>query len=297
MGVFSIDAHKNIAMCDDAAGHHTMSTLLEEHLGAIERAISRVCREARLAGADAEDFGSSVKVALLADDCAILRKFEGRSSMPTYLTIVARRLLVDERRAEGRWYASADAQRRGAVAVQFERLLVRDRRSFAEAADLVRREHPEVTVQELETLAAALPPRVPRPVVVPVVDGDEERLAGRGTAADLVEALDARRQSRRANDAVRLVMSTFTGEDRVLLRLRFSGNASVVSIARALGLEQRPLYRRLESLLARLRAGLEAAGVDASAAGDLIGTPDENLDFGLQRKNGDMHPSAQEEGR
>ncbi len=274
-----------------------MSTLLEEHLEAIERAIARVCREARLAGADAEDFGSSVKVALLADDCAILRKFEGRSSMPTYLTIVARRLLVDERRAEGRWYASADAQRRGAVAVQLERLLVRDRRSFAEAADLVRREHPDVTVQELEALAAALPPRVPRPVVVPVVEGDEERLAGGGTAADLVDALDARQQGRRANDAVRLVMATFTAEDRVILRLRFSGDASVVSIARALGLEQRPLYRRLESLLARLRAGLEAAGVDASSATDLIGTPGDNLDFGLQRKNGETHPSAQEEGR
>jgi RNA polymerase sigma factor (sigma-70 family) len=273
------------------------TTLLEEHLGAIERAIARVCHESRLAGADAEDFGSSVKVALLADDCAILRKFEGRSSMPTYLTIVARRLLVDARRAEGRWYASADAQRRGAVAVQLERLLVRDRRSFAEAADIVRREHPEVTVQELEALAAALPPRVPRPVVVPVVEGDEERLAGGGTAADLVEALDARRQSRRANDAVRLVMATFTAEDRVILRLRFGGNASVVSIARALGLEQRPLYRRLEALLARLRAGLEAAGVDASAVDDLIGIPNESLDFGLQRKNGAMHPSAQEEGR
>jgi RNA polymerase sigma factor (sigma-70 family) len=273
------------------------TTLLEENLGAIERAIARVCREARLTGADAEDFGSSVKVALLADDCAILRKFEGRSSMPTYLTIVARRLLVDARRAEGRWYASADAQRRGAVAVQLERLLVRDRRSFAEAADILRREHPEVTVQELEAFAAALPPRVPRPVVVPVVEGDEERLAGGGSAADLVEALDARRQSRRANDAVRLAMATFTAEDRVILRLRFGANASVVSIARALGLEQRPLYRRLEALLNRLRTELEAAGVDASSAGDLIGTPNENLDFGLQRKNGEMHPSAQEEGR
>src|SRR5687767_9861715 len=94
------------------------TTQFEENLGAIERAIARVCREARLDGADAEDFASSVRLALLADDCAILRKFEGRSSMPTYLTIVVRRLLFDELRATGRWYASSEAQRRGPVAVQ-----------------------------------------------------------------------------------------------------------------------------------------------------------------------------------
>ena len=275
----------------------TVNTLFEENLEAIDRAIARVCREARLIGADAEDFASSVRVALLADDCAILRKFEGRSSMPTYLTIVVRRLLVDERRAEGRWYPSAEAQRRGPVAVQLERLMVRDWRSFAEAAAIVRREHPEVTPQELDALVAALPPRVPRPVLVPVIEGDEDRFAGGGTAASRVEALDVERRAMRASDVVRTVMAMFTAEDRVILRLRFKGDASIVSIARALGLEQRPLYRRIEALLARLRAALEAAGVDASSAGDLIGTPQEILDFGLERKNGELHPSAQEEGR
>ena len=281
--------------CFSIAAQKNPNALFEENLDAIERAIARVCREARLDGADAEDFASSVRVALLANDAAVLQKFEGRSSMPTYLTIVVRRLLSDERRAAGRWYASAEAQRRGPAAVQLERLLMRDRRSFDEAAEIVRREHPEVTARELQELAAALPPRLPRPVVVPVMEGDEERFAGGGTAADRIEAGDAERRSKRANDAVRAAMAAFSSEDRVILRLRFISNASIVSIARALRLDQRPLYRRIESLLARLRATLEAAGVDASSAGDLIGTPYENLDFGLVWKNGEMHPSTLEE--
>src|SRR6185369_7423329 len=96
----------------------TSAALFEEHLDAIERAIARVCREVRLVGADAEDFASNVRIALLADDCAILRKFEGRSSMPAFLTIVVRRLFSDQLRASGRWYPTAEVQRRGPIAVQ-----------------------------------------------------------------------------------------------------------------------------------------------------------------------------------
>jgi RNA polymerase sigma factor (sigma-70 family) len=271
--------------------------LFEANLAAIDRAIARVCRETRLEGANAEDFASSVRLALLADDCAILRKFEGRSSMPTYLTIVVRRLFYDERRAAGRWYASAEAQRRGPAAVLFERLTMHERRSFRDAAELVQREHPEVSMGELEELAAALPQRTARPLVVPVEDGDAERFASSSSAGELVDALDVQRRSMQANDAVRVAMAMMTAEERVILRLRFTANASIARIARALNLEQRPLYRRIESLLAQLRRGLEAAGVDAASVDDLIGVPEETLDFGLERKNGDLHPSPQEEGR
>jgi RNA polymerase sigma factor (sigma-70 family) len=270
--------------------------LFEENLEAIERAIARVCRDARLDRTAQEDFASSVRVALLTDDCAILRKFEGRSSISTYLTIVVRRLLVDARRAEGRWYSSAEAQRRGPGAVQFERLTLRERRSFGDAAEIVRRDHPELTMRDIEELAASLPARPPRPLLQPVGEGDEERFASDSTAADLVDALDAARRSKQANEAVLRAMAAMTPQDRLILRLRFSGNASIASIARSLGIEQRPLYRRIESLLAELRSALESAGVDSGSAGDLIGNPGEPLDFGLDRKSVKTHPSHQEDG-
>lgn len=270
-------------------------SLFEEHLDAIERAIARVCREARLDRADAEDFASSARLTLLADECAILRKFEGRSSMPSYLTIVVRRLYVDERRAAGRWYASAEAQRRGPAAVRLEHLLMRERRSFAEAVEIVTREFPSVSRRELDEIATALPERAPRAVAVPVLEGDDERFAGSGTAADLVDALDVARRSERANEAIRVAMRTLTAEDRTILRLRYSGNASIAAIARALGLEQRPLYRRIEALLGKLRGALEAAGVDAESANGLIGTADPRLDFGLERNTPPAHPSPRKE--
>lgn len=266
-------------------------SLFEVHLDVIERAIARVCRDARLGEADAEDFASTARLALLADDCAILRKHQGRASMATYLTVVVRRLLVDAQRNDGRWYASAEAQRRGDAAVQLERLMHRDRRSLGEAIAIVHAAHPELTVRALEELAAALPERAPRPVLQPIEDGSEARLAGSAVASDRVDALDVAQRARQMSDIVRVAMAVMPVQDRVILRLRFREGASIADIARALGVEQRPLYRRVEALLAALRRALTAAGIDAGAAGELIGSAGEQLDFDLDGNRPGAHPS------
>ena len=265
----------------------------EANLDVIERAIARVCRDSRLSGADAEDFASSARLSLLADDCAVLRKFEGRASMATYLTVVVRRLLVDAQRSAGRWYASAEAKRRGDAAVQLERLTHRDRRSLGEAIAIVRTEHPEMTVRALEEIAASLPERAPRPTLQSIDDGTEERIAGDAVSSDRVDELDVAQRSKQMSDVIRVAMAVLPPQDRVILRLRFREGASIADIARALGTEQRPLYRRVESLLASLRRALLAAGLDARAAADLIGAPGEQLDFGLEGNQSGAHPSMQ----
>ena len=45
---------------------------------------------------DLEDLASEVFVAILADDFAALRRFRGQSSLATYLTVIARRVVVRE---------------------------------------------------------------------------------------------------------------------------------------------------------------------------------------------------------
>jgi RNA polymerase sigma factor (sigma-70 family) len=270
--------------------------LFEANLPVVERAIARVCRDGRLSGADAEDFASSARIALLADDCAILRKHEGRSSLDTYLTIVIRRLLVDQRRAEGRWSASAEAKRRGAAAVLLERLVHRDQRTLDDAIGIVSKEHPEAGRRELAAIAAALPPRPPRARIVELAEGDEERFAATSSADERINDLDRGRRSDSASRAVRKAMTTMSAEDRLILRMRFHKGKSIADIARALGLEQRPLYRRIEALLVDLRRALTHAGLDASAVADLIGGAREGLDFGPAfGKSGPVPPSMVEE--
>ena len=51
-------------------------------------------RSLRLTDQDREDLVSEVFLAVVRDDFAVLRQFRGRSSLATYLTVVARRVVV-----------------------------------------------------------------------------------------------------------------------------------------------------------------------------------------------------------
>jgi RNA polymerase sigma-70 factor (ECF subfamily) len=53
-------------------------------------------RSVPLGSADIDDLCSEVFVALLANDLAVLRNFRGRSSLATYLSVIARRIVVKE---------------------------------------------------------------------------------------------------------------------------------------------------------------------------------------------------------
>lgn len=270
--------------------------VLEANLDAVERAIAAVCAQARLRDADAEDFGAAVKLALVEDDYAIVRKWEGRSTFATYVTVVIRRLLVDQQRAAGRYVASAAAKRQGDAAVLLERLIARDRLSPEEAFRILRKAHPEVSSEELAAMTASFPRRVPAPRLVPLEPVDEERMPGAHRADERVEEQDVAFRAQQASRIVRGTLASMSAEDRVILRMRFAEDLSIADIARALGLLQRPLYRRIEALLATLRTTLERNGLGAASIGDLIGTAGERLDFRLRGKSEPALPSMPEAG-
>ena len=271
--------------------------LLEANLGVVERAVAAVCPAASISGADAEDFASSVKVALLENDGAIVRQWQGRSSFATYVTVVVRRLLVDHQRAQGRWYPSAAAQRQGEAAVLLERLLVRDRRSVDEAFATVLDAHPHLDRSQLAAMAALFPERAVRARLVALdAEKDVEEVPGGAWADERVMELDLLRRARRASEIMQSAMREMSEEDRLILRLRFAKDVSVADIARVLGVPQRPLYRRIDALLATLRRTLERGGAGAREIGDLIGSAGERLDFQFGGKSGPAYPSLPAEG-
>ncbi len=53
-------------------------------------------RSLRLAPEDREDLVAQVFLAVVRDDMAVLRQFRGESSLATYLTVIARRVIVAE---------------------------------------------------------------------------------------------------------------------------------------------------------------------------------------------------------
>jgi len=70
-------------------------------------------RSVRLSKEDVDDLCADIFVTLLADDYAILRNFRGTSSLATYLTVIARRVVIREisrrRMAEAMGHVDAHA--------------------------------------------------------------------------------------------------------------------------------------------------------------------------------------------
>lgn len=89
--------------------------LLLQHLAFIERAARNGAWRHGLRPEDGADFVSDLKVKLIADDYAVIRKFRGQSAFTTYLTAVVQHYLLDYRnRLWGKWRPSAEAKRMGA---------------------------------------------------------------------------------------------------------------------------------------------------------------------------------------
>jgi RNA polymerase sigma factor (sigma-70 family) len=206
--------------------------LFLEHLPALERILGIVCARQGLSGADAEDFASTARMRLIEDDYAVLRKFGGRSSVTTFLSVVVSNLARDYRvRRHGRWRPSAAARRLGPVAERLERLVYRDRMSLDEAFGVVRSEGATATDRELAELFDRIPARLP---LRPEQAGAEPLAfvpsAERADAA--LEAEEARREHDRIRDALAGALDALPPEDRLILRMRFWDDMSVADIAR-----------------------------------------------------------------
>lgn len=254
--------------------------LFETNLPLVERVIARVCNKAHLVGADAEDFASIARLHLIDNDYWVLRQHDGLSSLGAYLAVVIQRLLCDERnRSMGRWRASAEAKRMGDAGVLLETLLLRDRRSLAEVVPIVTGANRQLSASDIEAMAARLPERTPRPRAAALDATMEEALAAADDAAARVVEGDRARLAERASTAMRDALAALPAEDRMVIKLRFGSGMSIADVARILQLEARPLYRRIETLLAQLRRALGAAGIDRATAEELIGVTE--LDLGI----------------
>ena len=253
--------------------------LFEENLDLIDRTIRRACGRAGIFGADAEDLASTIRIALIEDDYAILRNWQQRSSLATYLAVIVRRLVADAQiRSYGRWRPSAEATRMGEAAVMIESLVHRRGRSIDEALPIVQSLDPTLTRERVAAIVQQLPPRTPRPRLVELDDTHAEVLQSQERADSRAEAAETARVA----DVVRNSLEQFSDEDRAMIAFRFASGMSIADIARMMQLPQRPLYRRIESLLAQLRAALTAAGIDAKSLWDALQTSTAaELDFGL----------------
>jgi RNA polymerase sigma factor (sigma-70 family) len=248
-----------------ARGRSWSERVLLEHLSLVERTATALAERSGLRGAEAEDAVSFVRLRLMENDYAVLRKFRGGSRLSTYLVTVIANLVRDYRvKLWGKWRPSATAVRLGPAAVYLERLMYRDGMPRESAIlSMVSRDDMVESENELRRLAAALPPRFR----IEHTSVDADILPDRAAVADPTPSSELAAQVRACLEAA---IADLPPEDAVIVRLKYMNGLTLAQVARALGLEQKPLYRRLSAILNLLRTGMENRGVDADIAAEVI---------------------------
>ena len=149
---------------------------------------------------------------------------DGRSRFTTWLVAVVRRLCLD-------WHRESFGRARAHGSAEAREAHERRRRLRALARD--------VGIEEFDDAVDA---------GTPEADGPDEQLR----ALELHDALEA-------------ALATLPASDQVLLRLRFEDERSAQQIARVLHYPTPfHVYRRINALLAQLRASLKARGIESS---------------------------------
>jgi RNA polymerase sigma factor for flagellar operon FliA len=226
-----------------------------------------LARRHRLDAGDGEEFAAWATAQLVEDDYAILRKFGGRSSVETYLTVVVRNLFRDYRNTQwGRWRPSAESRRLGPLAIRLEELLVRDGRPLREVVQFICARDASLTERQIIELTTRLPRRLPRQEIeLDAGEGEELRADLRAGEPEVGDA------ARRVAEALRAAVTTLPDEDGLILRMHFGDGHTIAAIARALRLDQKALYRRIDALRGHLRAALESRGVDRAMVLEALG--------------------------
>ena len=246
--------------------------LLLDHLDLVDQIVRTIGRRRHLSATERDDFASFVNLRLVEDNYAILRKFQNRSTLWTYLATVIERLSLDFCAEKwGRWRPSAMADRLGHVAVLLERLVTRDSHTVEEAMEIVRTNHNvKMSDAELRRIWDQLPVRVRTTEVgeeaAAAVSGDE-------TSESIIEDADLRDGIDRLQRTLKSAFDQIAAQDRVVIALRFDQDLSMVEIAKLNGSSVPTLHRRLDKSVKQLPAALEVAGIDPRDVRNLIGHP------------------------
>jgi RNA polymerase sigma factor (sigma-70 family) len=238
-----------------------LESLFVASLADIERVSRFIARRHRLSPNEADDFCSEVNLAIIASNYSVLASFQGRSSLRTYLTTVIQRLFLDYRRKSwGKWRPSAEAQRRGPLALRLELLLYRDGLSFEEALETMRTNFAcDESREALAELAHHLPPRTSRRAMA---EGNEDiATVPAGEMASPEVQFQGVHTASRVQGLITKVVEALPPHDRIVLRMRFEDDISVADIARTLHLDQKRLYRHIDDLLFGFRKSLEDQGL------------------------------------
>ena len=247
--------------------------LLIEHLDLVERVVRYIARRHHLPASEVEELSSLVRLRLIDQNFAVLRKFQGRSNLATYLTTVIEHIYLDFCVGRwGKWRPSAAARRLGPLAILLDQLITRDGLSFDEAVTTLSVNHAcQATREQLHEIYLLLPTRSVRR---PATEEELALVATRvGTRDKALEYDDDLETVERVEAALGQVLAELSPREQLILRLRFKDGLSMAAIGRLLHTPAKPLYRQLHATIARVREKLCQQHIDAQDIERIVGHP------------------------
>ena len=247
--------------------------LLLEHLELVDRVVRYVARRHHLSKSDTEDLSSLVRLRLIDKDFAVLRKFQGRSNLATYLTTVVERIYLDFCVANwGKWRPSTAARRLGPLGVLLDQLVGRDGLTFNEAVGTLQVNHGvTATRDELHAMYLQLPIRAVRRFAA------EEEIAAvaghMGTCDRALERKDDLQVVERVEAALARLLAEMPPRDQLILKLYFQDGLSLAAISRTLHIQAKSLYRQMTDAMTTLRSKLTQQGIDGKDVERIVGHP------------------------
>jgi RNA polymerase sigma-70 factor (ECF subfamily) len=93
-----LDIDRNLLQLCLSRKPHAWESFVDRFLGLVLHVVRHAAksRSVPLSAEDEEDLAAEFFLAVIRDDFALLRRFRGESSLATYLTVVARRIVVRE---------------------------------------------------------------------------------------------------------------------------------------------------------------------------------------------------------
>jgi hypothetical protein len=144
--------------------------------------------------------------------------------------------------------------------------------------------HDGVMRESLQTIADRLPGRAPRHRDVGIEKAESVAVTLPADVEEPLFASDRRRASERLSAIMSSVIARLPEDERLILQLRFEGGMSVPQIARALGVDQKLTYRRIDRRMREIRTELERSGIAWRDVLDLIGRDEVLLQFDLGKQ-------------
>lgn len=246
--------------------------LLLDHLDLIDQIVRTTARRRHLSGVETDDFAGFVSLRLVEDNYAILRKFQNRSSLWTYLVAVIERASLDfcaER--WGKWRPSAKAVSLGTSAAVLERLVERDGYTVEEAIAIMRT---NLGVADDERTLRGFWEQLPARARLTPVDEEAAETVIDPVGADA--GVDAQQHQARVDDLRQALQGGLEGlakQDRVMLALKFNESLTAGEIAQVTNTSVPTVHRRLDRSLKQLQQALLDAGFKPREISALIGHP------------------------